>query len=265
MFFVLYLIKAEDTLKSRKHNFFLTTGVSYFNINDGKDRKYYDGEFAGIFVTGGYERKYIITEVKYQLGISRDALYHFGEWNIGAKVDFLKRHGISFMTGIYIYRTQSKINLFLENLPVYDLTISPTVPIRYHNINYPFYQGGSNFMIMDISNGKFKWAGTNLFYMLWMHLKAEYFYNISRHLNLSLSGSTYFSNSINKFVSLHTLEDVTSEQQRYYQTMPTKYILNESGSGLPVYENTSYGSKNPNYFVPHNILFNVNLSIKYKF
>jgi hypothetical protein len=259
------ILEANDSLKVKKYFFTISTGVCNFNLRDKSELKYYDGNYMGWSISSEYVRKYFITELKYQFGKSRDAVYHFGEWNFGVKIDFLKRHGISLMTGIYVYRTQNKINLFIENLPVYDFTFSTIVPVRYRDINYPFYQGGSNFMIMDISSGKFKWAGTNLLYMFWMHLKAEYSYEITKQFNFSISGTTYFSNSIHKFVSLHTLENVTSEQLRFYETIPTKYILNESGFGLPIYENASYGSKMPNYYVPYNILFDINLSIKYRF
>ncbi|MEM0502526.1 MAG: hypothetical protein QXE07_03235, partial [Thermoplasmata archaeon] len=203
-------MNASDTLRIKKYYFNISTGISNFNLRDRSELKYYDGNYMGWSISSEYVRKNFITELKYQYAKSRDAVYHFGEWNFGVKIDFLKRHGISFMTGIYVYRTQNKINLLIENLPVYDLTFSTTVPVRYSDINYPFYQGSSNFMIMNISSGKFKWAGTNLLYMFWMHLKAEYSYEIIKQFSLSISGATYFSNSINKFFSLHTSKNVTS-------------------------------------------------------
>lgn len=260
-------LKANDSLIKKKYVFSISTGISHFELNDKNELKYYDGNYIGSFISLGYERKYFITELKYQYGRSRDAVYHFGEWNFGVKIDFLKRHRFSLMTGLYAYRTQNKIDIFLENMPVYDLTYIYSqiniVPVGHRDINYSFYQGGSNFMIMDISNGKFRWAGTNLFYLLWMHLKAEYSCKITSKLNLSVFGCTYFSNSIDRYVSLYTLEKMMSEQRRYYEFMPTKYILNKDKDGLPVFENAS--SYKTSYFVPNNILLNVGLCIKYHF
>jgi hypothetical protein len=277
--FCLASISSEDTVKHKRHIFFLSSGFSYFNINDKKDRKYYSGEYGGGYISGGYERKYFITELKYQYGKSKDATYHFGEWNFGVKFDFLKQHRIALMTGLYAYRTQEPISTIIKNLPLYKLLYSNygNHPILYHynrDTAFSFYQGSSNFMEMDISNGKFKFVGTNLMTMILMHLKLEYNVSINHNLSLSLSGSTYFSNAIDEFISLNDYKYYYYDIRTSYMFQNPKYILN-SCSNLPLtivfeqYNKTLTYSEIYNYplikYVPPSILFNINVGVCYKF
>jgi hypothetical protein len=278
-YFLICSIVAGDTIMSKKNGYFLSCGLSYFNINDKKDRKYYSGEYGGGYISGGYERKYFITELKYQYGKSKDATYHFGEWNFGAKIDFSKFNRISLMTGLYAYCSENPIGITIKDLPFFDITTDPYYGTQLISLAYrrdtafSFYQGSSNFMQMDISNGKFKFVGTNLMTMILMHLKLEYNARINQNLSLSLSGSTYFSNAIDEFISLHNFsyinEKYFSKKISHSKNNP-KYILNECSSPPVFYDKTKRRSVFSRYtfdpyYVPRNILFNINIGLCYKF
>lgn len=288
-FFVLNSNIAEDTLRTLRCGLYFSSGFSYFQLNDKKDRKYYSGVYAGGFITAGYERKYFIMELKYQYGRSNDAGYHFGEWNLGVKADFLKRHRFALMTGLYAYRTDRPISITIKNLPFYRVEYYPNSFVYYggpkifyeyeRDTLFSFYQGSSNFMRMDISTGKFKLVGTNLMYMLLMHLKLAYNIKLSKNFNLSVSGTTYFSNAIDEYVSLFNLGNITTNnyviitdnnKKTSYKLPNTKYILNE-GSNPPMVYNREHIKQNniplfyDGYYVPKNILLCINMSLHFKF
>lgn len=283
------ILKANDSLRVKKYFFTISTGISNFNLRNRSDLKYYDGNYFGCFISSGYERKYFITELKYQFGKSRDAVYHFGEWNFGAKIDFLKRHGISFMTGLYSYRTERPLSITIRNLPLYRVEYNPNSFVYYggpkiyfeyeRDTAFRFYQGSSNFMRMDISTGKFKFVGMNLMYMLLMHIKLEYYVKLSKNFNLSVSCTTYFSNAIDEYVSLFYLGNrtnnnyviITDDNKKTSYKLPnTKYILNECSNPPPVYNREHIKQNNiplfyDGYYVPKNVLLCINMGLHFKF
>lgn len=273
---ILSYSRASDSLNYRKRNFFFGSGISYFKINEEKERKYYDIEYGGFYLTGGYESKYLITDLRFQFAKSKETGYVFGEWNWGFKVDFFKRHKVSLMTGFYLYRSLKKIIVTVDDLPYYykyttNYNSSQYLLVRVRDTSFSFYQGSSNFSQLDISSGKFKIIGTNLMYLIVMHLRLEYVLKITDNWGLSISGSSFFSNSLNYLFYVykksytyfsgynHNHYDGGTQFFSYDNTL-RKFILNKCSDPPQVTQTTI-----PRYLVPNNFLFNVSIGLKYNF